>query len=120
MGRIKDGEGIQVDVRAGDVIVLPAGTAHSSLESYDDYRYIGVYPKVSNHPVLPQFFALASMCKLISITKECPKWISESGTQPAASFASMIRAVPTPQADPVYGKQGPLVALWNPKLEAKL
>ncbi|KAL6890916.1 hypothetical protein GGI43DRAFT_415122 [Trichoderma evansii] len=96
LGKIKDGEGIQIDVRTGDVIVLPAGTAHSSLESYGDYRYIGVYPK------------------------ECPKWISESGKQPATSFASMIREVPTPKADPVYGKQGPLVALWNTKLEAKL
>lgn len=55
LGKIEDGEGVEVDVCAGDVIVLPAGTAHSSLESYDDYRYIGVYPKVSDHPSLPCF-----------------------------------------------------------------
>lgn len=47
LGKIQNGEGIQVDVYAGDVIVLPAGTAHSSLRSSDDYRYIGVYPRVS-------------------------------------------------------------------------
>lgn len=27
--------------------MLPAGTAHSCLESSPDYQYIGVYPKVS-------------------------------------------------------------------------
>lgn len=41
--------GIEVDVKTGDVIVLPAGTAHVCLESSEDpaYRYIGVYPAVS-------------------------------------------------------------------------
>jgi uncharacterized protein YjlB len=38
--------GQQIDVHAGDVIVLPAGTGHCSLQSTGDYRYIGVYPKV--------------------------------------------------------------------------
>jgi uncharacterized protein YjlB len=66
LGKIEDGEGIQVDVRAGDVI-LPAGTAHSSLESYDDYRYIGVYPKVSRSD--SAYFSLyLSVCKLIFVT----------------------------------------------------
>lgn len=39
--------GIEVDVAAGDVIVIPAGVSHRSLTSEDDYRYIGVYPEVS-------------------------------------------------------------------------
>jgi hypothetical protein len=38
--------GLHVDVHAGDVVVLPAGTAHCSVESTLDYRYVGVYPKV--------------------------------------------------------------------------
>ncbi|KAI7968711.1 hypothetical protein EIK77_005727 [Talaromyces pinophilus] len=38
--------GVKVKVHAGDVIVLPAGTAHSMADSSDDYRYIGVYPEV--------------------------------------------------------------------------
>jgi uncharacterized protein YjlB len=42
-----DGTGLKVDVEAGDVVVLPAGTAHSSISSSPDYRYIGVYPYVS-------------------------------------------------------------------------
>lgn len=47
VGQIEAGHGAKIDVAAGDVIVLPAGTAHSSLESSSDYRYIGVYPAVS-------------------------------------------------------------------------
>jgi uncharacterized protein YjlB len=33
-------------VGVGDVIVLPAGTCHSCVDSKDGYRYIGVYPEV--------------------------------------------------------------------------
>lgn len=47
IGQIQAGQGARIDVAAGDVIVLPAGTSHSSLESSSDYRYIGVYPSVS-------------------------------------------------------------------------
>jgi uncharacterized protein YjlB len=38
--------GQEIKVRAGDVIVLPAGTGHCNTESSEDYRYVGVYPKV--------------------------------------------------------------------------
>lgn len=38
--------GTLVSVSAGDVLVLPAGTAHASVKSTDDYKYIGVYPVV--------------------------------------------------------------------------
>ncbi|KAF9883610.1 hypothetical protein FE257_003117 [Aspergillus nanangensis] len=39
--------GLKITVRAGDVLVLPAGTAHSSVDSQGDYRYVGVYPQAS-------------------------------------------------------------------------
>lgn len=38
--------GVEVDVRVGDVVVVPAGVSHKSLTAQDGYRYIGVYPKV--------------------------------------------------------------------------
>lgn len=53
--QIEAGEGPKIEVTAGDVVVLPAGTAHSSLESSSDYRYIGVYPTVSPG-MLPMMF----------------------------------------------------------------
>lgn len=40
--------GVKVELRTGDVIVLPAGTGHCNFESTDDLRYIGVYPAVSS------------------------------------------------------------------------
>ena len=38
--------GYEVDVKAGDVIVLPAGVGHCNLKSKGDFKYIAVYPKV--------------------------------------------------------------------------
>lgn len=38
--------GVEVNVRAGDVVVVPAGVSHRSLSADGDYRYIGVYPEV--------------------------------------------------------------------------
>lgn len=38
--------GAEIDVRAGDVIVVPAGVSHRSLSEDGGYRYIGVYPEV--------------------------------------------------------------------------
>lgn len=46
----KDGEEKKnhlISVGPGDVIILPAGTCHSCVESKDGYRYVGVYPEVS-------------------------------------------------------------------------
>ncbi|KAG8406567.1 hypothetical protein J3459_018651 [Metarhizium acridum] len=96
LGKINDGTGVDVEVQRGDVIVLPAGTAHSSIESTPDYFYIGVYPR--RHPW----------------------WVNEHGQNPATHFRSTIRAVEMPEEDPVYGKDGPLLKLWHPQSLAKL
>lgn len=54
-------DGFDVNVAAGDVVVVPAGVSHRSLSSEGDDRYIGVYPIVS-----PQFSS-----NFISITNAC-------------------------------------------------
>lgn len=48
-GGDEDYQAVQVPVKEGDVIVLPAGTSHSSVEgsSKGDYKYVGVYVKVT-------------------------------------------------------------------------
>ncbi|KXJ91656.1 hypothetical protein Micbo1qcDRAFT_223794 [Microdochium bolleyi] len=102
------GRGCQVSLQAGDVIVLPAGTAHSSLSSSDDYRYIGVYPNV-----------LAGRAH-DAVCKGCPKWTNEVGDNPAHSFKETVRRVGFPEEDPVYGIDGPLMRLWHPLVLAKL
>ena len=38
--------GAEIDVQAGDVVVVPAGVSHRSLTADGGYRYIGVYPEV--------------------------------------------------------------------------
>ncbi|KIW54354.1 hypothetical protein PV05_06718 [Exophiala xenobiotica] len=84
--------GLHVDVYAGDVIVLPAGTGHCCVESSTDYRYIGVYPK------------------------ECPRWRNELGKDPidVVALRDEIMAVAMPTQDPVNGAEGPLLRLWAP------
>ncbi|OQV03453.1 hypothetical protein CLAIMM_08496 [Cladophialophora immunda] len=82
--------GLNVEVHAGDVIVLPAGTAHCSVESSLDYRYVGVYPK------------------------DCPRWRNELGKESinVDALRNEILAVAMPTQDPVTGPQGPLMRLW--------
>ncbi|KAJ9307845.1 hypothetical protein DTO217A2_2601 [Paecilomyces variotii] len=90
-GQSDEDGGLEVDVYAGDVIVLPAGTAHCCLQSTKDYRYIGVYPK------------------------ECPRWRNELGKDPldVEGLRNEISSVPIPNHDPVLGKDGALVTLWK-------
>lgn len=83
--------GLKIEVRAGDVIVLPAGTAHCNLESSKGFRYIGVYPEGA------------------------PKWRNEYGKEEAEIDALRDEAasVSVPDQDPVNGADGPLVRLWR-------
>ncbi|KAF4963341.1 hypothetical protein FSARC_8628 [Fusarium sarcochroum] len=90
------GEGMEVSVKAGDVVLLPAGTAHSSTQSSPDYKYIGVYPQ------------------------DCPRWRNERGKRPSDEFISTIQKVDLPEDDPVYGKDGPVTLLWYKAPVAKL
>ncbi|OJD19549.1 hypothetical protein AJ78_00521 [Emergomyces pasteurianus Ep9510] len=82
--------GILVPVTAGDVIVIPAGITHSCVESVNDYHYVGVYPK------------------------NAPHWRNEFGKGPVDVVAvrKETSAVEMPEADPVYGNEGPLMYLW--------
>ncbi|KAL5341143.1 hypothetical protein BJX70DRAFT_396196 [Aspergillus crustosus] len=89
--------GLRITVHTGDVIVLPAGTGHSSVESTDDYRYIGVYPE------------------------DCPKWRNEYGKTriEPETFRDEIAGVGMPEEDPVFGRDGPMMELWSQPLRAK-
>lgn len=81
--------GHTVEVSAGDVVVLPAGTAHKRLSSTGDFRVAGAYPGGADYNTrraTPEDFAAA-----------LPE----------------IRQVPLPGSDPVYGKAGPLLKVWG-------
>lgn len=74
------------DVRAGDVIIIPAGVAHRRLNSTDDFLVVGAYPLGQDWDLLR----------------------GEAGDRPGAD--RNIAAVPIPVSDPVGGA---LVELWG-------
>jgi uncharacterized protein YjlB len=81
-------EGIVVTARAGDVIVLPAGTGHKKLSTSGALGIVGAYP-LGQQP---------DMCR--------PR---ASSLEP---YAEAVVRVARPQRDPVYGGNGPLLAHW--------
>lgn len=76
-----------VTVRAGDVIVLPAGTGHKNEGSSDDFLVVGAYPP-------DQDFDL------------------QRGPIPPAAITIMNR-LSFPSTDPVQGRDGALPRLWR-------
>ncbi|KAF9891231.1 hypothetical protein FE257_004795 [Aspergillus nanangensis] len=82
--------GLVLTLNEGDVIVHPAGTAHSNLSAEGDYRYLSFFPEGSPH------------------------WISFNGDTPVdlEAVRAQTMAVPMPQ-DPVTGGKGYLGSLWN-------
>jgi uncharacterized protein YjlB len=81
--------GEAVDVTAGDVVVLPAGTGHQRLTQSAELVVIGAYPPDGKF----------NLCR-------------GSRAEHIAALAS-IPHVPPPATDPVFGPDGPLVALWR-------
>jgi uncharacterized protein YjlB len=77
------------EVRAGDVLVLPAGTGHCNKGSTDDLLVVGAYP-------------------------DAMRWDLRRG-DPAEhdDVLANIRAVPLPRADPVQGPGGQLSESWG-------
>jgi len=78
-------------LKAGDVVILPAGTGHRRLSASDDLLVVGAYPKGSGYD------------------EPKPDEVN------AAKARKSIAAVPAPPCDPVYGDGGPLTKLWTPK-----
>jgi uncharacterized protein YjlB len=82
-------KGEELDVAAGDVAVLPAGTGHQRLSSTPDLLVIGAYPPDGHY----------DLCR---------------GTQQEHAHAlTTIPRVPLPSTDPLFGADGPLVRLWR-------
>ncbi|HXO96731.1 MAG TPA: hypothetical protein VN857_09120, partial [Chthoniobacterales bacterium] len=75
-------------VRAGDVIVIPAGVGHKNLGASDDFGVVGAYPGGRHWDLLT----------------------GKPGERPKAD--QNIAALPLPDNDPVYGPDGPLRKIW--------
>lgn len=78
-----------VTVRAGDVVVIPAGVGHKNEGASSDLLIIGAYPAGQD-----------------------PDMNRPKGNA-VKEVAENVRAVPTPKSDPVYGRSGPLVKEWR-------
>ena len=81
--------GQELDVEAGDVVVLPAGTGHRRVSASPDLLVVGAYPDNSGFDQ------------------------KRPGQVDHASAVAAIAAVPLPDKDPVYGSDGPLTAMWS-------
>ena len=81
--------GVMVTAKPGDVIVLPAGTGHKKLSSRGALGIVGAYP-AGQHP------------------DTCTPLLSN-----ARRSAEAVARVPLPEADPVYGADGPLFTHWR-------
>ncbi len=81
--------GRSVVLQQGDVLVIPAGVAHKNLGKENDITCIGGYP-----------FGVEYDIKY-----------GEPGERP--DIDKRIAAVPLPAADPVTGKDNPLLGIWD-------
>lgn len=82
-------KGEELEIVAGDVIVIPAGVGHRKLAESPDFLVCGGYPPGSE----------------VDLLRGAP----EDRPQVLANIA----AVPLPETDPVHGAGGPLVHLWG-------
>jgi uncharacterized protein YjlB len=79
--------GHDIEVVAGDVALLPAGTGHFRRTASRDFLVVGAYPRGQVADLL------------------------RSAASPRV--LATIASVPTPVSDPVHGRDGPLLALWG-------
>jgi len=82
-------KGRSVDLSAGDVVVLPAGTGHEALRATKDLLVVGAYPRTG-------------------------KYDEYEGKR--VEYEKALRMIPKvrlPSKDPVFGKKGPLKRFWK-------
>lgn len=84
-------QGRTFDLKAGDIVVLPAGTGHQKLHGNDDLLVVGGYPPDGSY----------NLCRA-----------DNPGERDNALVS--IPKVPVPDSDPLTGKGGALPKLWRP------
>jgi uncharacterized protein YjlB len=81
-------DGVVLEIRAGDAVVIPAGVSHKLEESDGNLRVVGAYPAGQIPDLL------------------------RGGAGETAAAAERAANVPPPEGDPLMGPGGPLAALW--------
>jgi len=82
-------EGIVASVAPGDVVIIPAGVGHKNLGASADFGVVGAYPRGQAWDIC----------------------YGRARERPRAD--ERIARVPLPSADPVFGREGPLLAHWR-------
>lgn len=80
--------GKELQVAAGDVVVIPAGVGHKKMSASHDFEVIGAYPDGRDHDMRT----------------------GKPGEHEEA--VKNIKAVPLPEQDPVFAEEGPLKEIW--------
>jgi uncharacterized protein YjlB len=88
--RFGGANGRVLNLKAGDVAILPAGTGHQRIKSSADFLVVGAYPASGAYD-------------------ECKSEQDRKKALPS------IDRVARPRQDPVYGKAGPLMQVWPPR-----
>ena len=83
--------GHEMTLNAGDVIVLPTGTGHCSLQTSADFLVVGAYPPRQSWDI----------CR----------------SAPSLKERERMRTLPFPGSDPLTGTTGALTRLWAPPVQ---
>lgn len=87
--RLGGDRGTKIELSAGDIAILPAGTGHQGLFESHDLIVVGAYPPSGKY----------DLCR---------------GSKAERERALLsIPKVPLPATDPVFGADGPLLKLWS-------
>ncbi|KGE13011.1 cupin [Sphingobacterium deserti] len=81
--------GEKIAVKAGDILIIPAGVGHKCLEHSADFRVVGAYPNGDNPDLMR----------------------GEADERPAAD--ERIAGVHIPHKDPLTGEESGLKTLWT-------
>jgi uncharacterized protein YjlB len=80
----------KIELRAGDVVIIPAGVGHKHVKQSIDLLIVGAYPANAGKYDEPK-----------------PNEINHATAQ------KNISRVKPPATDPVYGRRGPLLSVWK-------
>ena len=82
-------KGKVLDVKPGDIIIIPPGVGHKCLSKSNDFTVVGAYPDSKSPDLLR----------------------GEKGDRPRAD--ENIAKVPVPKTDPLQGTEGGIVDYWK-------